>query len=117
MAETAAGELAAYLDGRQVSILILSGVARGTEFAVDQCRVTLGRGPGVDLSFDDPRMVREHAAIEFVDGSFGIRALSPEAGVQLNGGSIDCGDLKHGDRFLLGEHSFQFVIQNRRSKG
>ena len=46
------GLMSRYLERFDPSIVILTGRERGTEFAVSQIRLTLGRGPGVDLALD-----------------------------------------------------------------
>lgn len=106
------GRLAEYLGRYSPSILILSGREKGTELALDQRRLTLGRGPGVDLAVDDAAMAREHAAIEFGAEGFVISSLNGHA-VLLNGGEASSARLKDGDRFGLGEHTFQFLCPER----
>ncbi len=107
--------LAEFLSAYRPSIVILSGTARGMELTLDQPRVTMGRGPGVDLCFDDPAMSREHAAIEFVCGRFQIRRLEAASELVVNGGDASCVELKSEDRFRLGGHSFQFMLEERRA--
>lgn len=101
----------------RASIVILSGGASGSEYLLDQSQVSLGRGPGVDLAFDDAAMSREHAVVEFYGESFRIRDLGSTNGVTVNGSSVQVCKLKHGDRFDLGEHRFQYVIEKRESQG
>ncbi len=102
-----------YLARFQASIVILSGPAKGTEHALDRERITMGRGPGVDLAFDDSTMSRQHAAIEFSNGGFQLRDLESTNGTLLNGGEVKVGELKHRDRFQIGDLSFQFVREER----
>jgi pSer/pThr/pTyr-binding forkhead associated (FHA) protein len=102
-----------FLSRFQPAIVILSGAAKGTEYAIDSDRVTMGRGPGVDLAFDDSAMSREHLAIEFTSGGFRIRDLGSTNGTLLNGGELKVGELKHADKFQIGEHLFQLVIEER----
>ena len=101
----------------RASIVILSGGASGSEYLLDQSQVSLGRGPGVDLAFDDAAMSREHAVVEFYGEGFRIRDLGSTNGVTVNGSSVQVCKLKHGDRFDLGEHRFQYVIEKRESQG
>ena len=35
-------------------------------------------------------------------------------GVQVNGAPVQVAELEHGDRFQLGEHVFQLVLERRR---
>jgi len=105
-----------FLSQWSASIVILSGPATGTEHTVDQQRVSLGRGPGVDLAFDDKTMSRQHAVLEFSDGAYRLRDLGSCSGTRLNGGTPAVAELKHGDAFELGNHSFQFQLQERDEK-
>ncbi len=102
-----------FLSRFQPALVILSGNAKGTEYAIDAERVTIGRGPGTDLAFDDQAMSRQHAAIEFGNGGFRLRDLASTNGTKLDGGEIEVADLKHGDRFQVGTHLFQFVVEER----
>ncbi len=97
----------------RAAIVILSGGAAGSEYALDQSQISVGRGPGVDLAFDDAAMSREHAMVEFYGEGFRIRDLGSTNGVVVNGSSVQVCKLKHGDRFDLGEHHFQYVVEER----
>ncbi len=105
---------AEFLAAFRASLVILSGAARGAELPLDQLRVTLGRGPGVDLCFEDGEMARAHAAIEFSEGCYQIRALAAGKELFLNGGETAAAELKSEDRFRLGGHTFQFLLEERR---
>lgn len=96
------------------TIVVVVGGAEGSEFALDGERTTLGRGPGVTLAFPDDAMSREHAALEFAEDGFRIRDLGSRNGVCVNGADVPAADLKHGDRFQLGEHVFRFLVEERR---
>ena len=100
----------------QASIVVLNGDASGSEYVLDSQSVTIGRGPGVDLAIDDSAMSREHAVLELVRGGFRVRDLGSTNGVLLNGETVQAADLKHGDRFRLGDHTFQLVIEERERK-
>lgn len=102
-----------FLARNEVAVVILSGGAKGTEHCIDQPRVTIGRGPGVDLAFDDDTMSREHAAIEFASDELRLRDLGSTNGTVLNDSRVTVGSLKHGDRFKVGSHEFQLVLQDR----
>ena len=97
----------------RAAIVILSGGVEGSEHMLERPCISLGRGPGSDLSFDDDAMSRVHAALEFADGGFRIRDLGSTNGVLLNGGELEVGELKNGDRFQLGRHLFQFLLEKR----
>ena len=105
--------LSQFLARFQASVVILSGAAKGTEYAIDSALVTLGRGPGTDLAFDDSAMSRQHAAIEFESDGFQLRDMGSTNGTLLNGGKVEVAEIKHGDRFQIGTHVFQFVVEER----
>jgi len=100
-----------FLGTHRAAIVVLSGHAAGSEFDLDQPKLAIGRGPGVDFAFEDTAMSREHAAIEFSDGSFRIRDLGSTNGTELNGKTVKAGSLEHGDRIRVGEHVFQFILE------
>jgi pSer/pThr/pTyr-binding forkhead associated (FHA) protein len=102
-----------FLAKHRAAIVVLSGSAAGNEFAIDGPKVSLGRGPSADLTFDDSAMSREHVVIEFSDGGFRIRDLGSMNGTLVNGEVIQVGDLDHGDRLRIGEHDFQFILEKR----
>ena len=95
----------------KVTVVIVEGPSAGTEFEIDRESVVLGRGPDSDLCFDDPAMSREHAALELTGDGFRLRDLASSNGVTVNEAPTLVCDLKHGDRFQLGEHVFQYVLE------
>ena len=95
----------------KVTLVIVEGPSAGTEFEIDRESVVLGRGPDVDLCFDDTAMSREHATLELTGDGFRLRDLASSNGVTVNGASTLVCDLKHSDRFQLGEHVFQYVLE------
>jgi pSer/pThr/pTyr-binding forkhead associated (FHA) protein len=103
-----------FLTGWRAAIVVLSGGVVGSEHALERSRISLGRGPGTDLAFDDDSLSQAHAALEFTNGGFRIRDLGSTNGVLLNGAEVEVGDLKNGDRFQLGRHRFQFLLERRR---
>lgn len=104
--------LADFLATRRATLVVLSGEDAGSEFELDQPKISLGRGPGVDLAFEDSSMSREHAVFEYSDGGFRVRDLGSTNGTHLNDTPVKAGDLAHGDRLRLGEHVFQFLLED-----
>ncbi len=107
------GPECAFLARVRVTIVQVSGGAAGSEHELMSAHLTLGRGPDVDLAFDDSAMSREHAALEFVDDAYRLLDLGSTNGVLVNGAPVTAADLKHGDRFQLGDHVFQYVQEER----
>ena len=103
----------AFLARVRVTIVQVSGGAAGSEHELMSARLTLGRGPEVDLDFDDSAMSREHAALELADEGYRLLDLGSTNGVLVNGAPATAADLKHGDRFQLGDHVFQYVLEER----
>jgi len=97
-------------------VVVLSGEAAGTEYAMEQPSVSMGRGEEADWTFADETMSKEHAALEFTGGGVRLRDLGSMNGTRLNGGETRAADLKNGDRFQLGEHEFQFVLEKLSKK-
>ena len=106
-------EFTRYLAEFRAVIAVLEGSAAGSEFEIEKPRTTLGRGPGVDLAFPDPSMSKQHACVEWAGGGLRLGDLGSTNGVRVNGAVIVVAELKHGDRFQLGEHVFQLVLERR----
>ena len=104
-------DAAKFFQSHSASIVLVSGGVEGTEYSLDRTPITLGRGPGVDLLFDDDNMSRQHAVLEVADQAFRLRDLGSTNGLTINGSPSLQGTLKHGDRFQLGTHIFQYVLE------
>ena len=101
------------ISGLEASLIVVAGSGRGEEHRVTRARCLIGRGPGVDLSFDDPEMSERHSAIEFRDGRFRIVDLDSTNGTEINGTAVACGEVGHGDRIRIGRHVLQLLIERR----
>jgi pSer/pThr/pTyr-binding forkhead associated (FHA) protein len=103
----------AFLQHFRAALVVLTGDVAGSEFELASERTVIGRGPGVDLAFDDDAMSRQHAALELGPRGFRIQDLGSTNGIAVNESETQVAELKHGDRFKMGEHSFQLVIEKR----
>jgi len=112
-AGTSGQEIETFFSRYCAAIVIIEGDAEGSEYTLDRTRLTMGRGPGVDLAFDDPSMSREHVALELVTGGFRIRDLGSTNGLMVNGSPCQAAKLKHGDRFQIGDYCFQYLVEER----
>ena len=101
-----------FLSSKRAKLVIISGDRMGAEFTLERECVTLGRGPNVDLAFDDASMSRQHAAVEFVDQQFRVRDLGSTNGTRLNGNPVQVGELQHGDRLDIGSQQLQLIIED-----
>jgi pSer/pThr/pTyr-binding forkhead associated (FHA) protein len=100
-----------FIAGWRATVVVLSGDAAGTEYTMERPGVSMGRGEEADWTFADDTMSKEHAILEFTGGGIRLRDLGSMNGTRLNGGETRVADLKNGDRFQLGEHEFQFVLE------
>ncbi len=96
-------------------IIVLSGGGAGMEYGLDQRRVSIGRGPGVDLALEDSSLIAKHAVIEFQDGGFSLRRVAERAALLVNGHPTASAALKPEDQFRLGEVAFSYVLEPRSS--
>jgi predicted component of type VI protein secretion system len=106
-------DLGHFLSEFRAAIIVLSGGASGMEYVLDQRRISVGRGPGVDLALDDPSLASLHAVLEFEDGGFSLRSMTKSADMQVNGSSVTATVLKTEDRFQLGGLTFSYVVEPR----
>jgi len=99
------------------SLVLVAGGAEGSEFPLEKPCTTVGRGPDVDLPFPDDAMSRQHAAFEVQPMGVRVRDMGSTNGTHVNGEPVASADLKHGDKVTIGEHCFQYVVEEReRSK-
>ena len=89
--------LEGFLGKHRATIVTLAGTTAGNEYELTQARMSIGRGPGVALEFDDSTMSREHAAFEVVDEAVRLRDLGSTNGILVNGAPVLTAKLKHGD--------------------
>jgi pSer/pThr/pTyr-binding forkhead associated (FHA) protein len=102
-----------FIEAWSPSLVVLSGGLQGTDYPIERTSTVVGRGPGVDLALDDETLSRQHASIEFADGGLRLRDLGSLNGVCINGSVAKSGELKHGDRFQLGDLAFQLILEER----
>ena len=110
-------EKSLFLARHRTSLVVVQGHAIGTEYVLEADGITLGRGPGVDIAFEDDSMSRQHAAIELGSDGYHVRDMGSTNGLLVNGAKVDGADLKHGDRIQLGEHVLQYLIEKRERVG
>ncbi len=101
----------AFLQRNQVSLIVVNGPSSGSEYTLDNAKVVVGRGPGVDLAFRDEAMSREHLCLELSEDGYRARDLASTNGVRVNGADILAVDLDHGDTIELGQHRFQYIVE------
>jgi serine/threonine-protein kinase len=104
-------EDAAGFERYTASLIVVSGRSTGEEHTVDRPHWLVGRGPGVDMAFDDPEMSQRHLRIEFSRGRFHAIDLDSTNGTRVNGTAVAAAELVHGDRIQAGAHVFQILIE------
>ena len=107
------GGLAGFLEAYEPTLVVVRGSLAGEEHSLDREKLVLGRGPGVDLAFDDDEMSSQHAAVEFTGKAFRICDLGSTNGTFVNGKPIHARDLEAGDRIELGRHLLQLRLEER----
>lgn len=88
---------------RQVCLLVVdSGLEQGVWYEVFGLPLTLGAAAGNDVTFDDPRVSRNHAVLERRGRVIELVDLNSENGTLVNGERIARRALADGDRVSLG---------------
>ncbi len=106
-------DLAAFLARFDATLVVVRGFVAGDEHALDRPKLVLGRGPGVDLAFDDAEMSCQHAAIEWSGEGFRVCDLGSTNGTLVNGKRVQAHELAPGDRLELGRHVLQLRLEER----
>jgi pSer/pThr/pTyr-binding forkhead associated (FHA) protein len=96
----------------QVSVVIIKGYAEGMEYSVTKEYTVLGRDKEADIAVKDPLVSRRHAAIIYHDGGFVLQDLESTNGTTVNGTLIQQTDLRHRDKFRIGDTTIQFVLED-----
>ena len=98
----------------RAALVVLEGSESvGSELPLEQEKIILGRGPGGDLAFRDSAMSCEHAALERVEQGYRVRDLASTNGVFVNGCETLASELEHGDRLQIGDHVFQYLVEEK----
>jgi pSer/pThr/pTyr-binding forkhead associated (FHA) protein len=79
------GGLAGFLERYEATLVVVRGKRAGKEHPLDRDKLVLGRGPGVDLAFEDDEMSSQHAAVEFAGEGFRVSDLGSTNGLFVNG--------------------------------
>ena len=105
-------DIAGFLERFEATLVVVRGQIAGDELLLDRPRLVLGRGPGVDVGFDDSQMSCQHAALEFTGGGFRICDLGSTNGTLVNGKPVQARELGSGDRIELGQHVVQLRLEH-----
>ena len=95
----------------KASVVIIKGHAAGMEYPIEKAYTVIGRDKdGTDIPINDPLISRQHAAISYEQGAFVLKDLESTNGTIMNGSEITRTQLKHRDRFSLGDTTIQFIL-------
>jgi len=104
-------DLGAFLERFDATLVVERGAIAGDEHLLDREKLVLGRGPGVDLHFEDSEMSCQHAVIEFTGVGFRVCDLGSTNGTRVNGAPVSARELEAGDRLELGQHVLRLRLE------
>jgi hypothetical protein len=94
------------------SALVLTLVYNGERFPVTKDRFVIGRGKqSSDLTLKDPNVSRQHALVEFDNGSYFMVDMGSTNGVTYNGQRIARKAIAEGDLFRICDHDLRFTYR------
>ena len=96
-------------DDQDISLKVLEGHEKGTVYAMQKPRMTIGRANS-DVNINDMLSSRIHCAIEVSDKTVLLRDLESTNGTLVGGEPIQTVLLTDGSVFQVGAHSFQLMI-------
>ena len=108
---TTAREARARLGRLRATLVVLEGGAAGTEHVLAGPRRVLGRGPEVDLAFEDEEMSQQHLSLEWCGESLHLTDLGSTNGTRVNGEAVSTVQLDHGDLIAFGRHVLQLLLE------
>jgi hypothetical protein len=97
--------------GFKFMIMVSSGPDKGATYQLLPPKVTMGRGTENNVVFNDPRVSRNAALIEFSMEQITITDLSSRDSVSVNGRRAKSASIKNGDHVLIGDTEFVFVVE------
>jgi pSer/pThr/pTyr-binding forkhead associated (FHA) protein/tetratricopeptide (TPR) repeat protein len=96
-------------EGGRPRLVALTTDLAGTEFAIDDDSVVLGRTDDSDIVIDHRSISRQHARISFENGSWMLADAGSSNGIKVNGEEYKQTALRKGDIIELGHVKLRFV--------
>jgi len=91
-------------------LVMLAGPAPGTEFTLEDDRLTIGRAVEAGISVNHNSVSRIHCEVHALgDGRFEVIDMDSSNGVRVNGTDLRRGIIEPGDVIELGDVQFKFV--------
>lgn len=91
----------------KAKVVCIEGDLASSEFELDD-NTSIGRSPSNDIVLKEPKVSRQHAAINKIDGSFVVVDLKSSNGVFVNGRKVEEVVLEDGDEILIGNTKMIF---------
>jgi pSer/pThr/pTyr-binding forkhead associated (FHA) protein len=99
------------LPPKGVALRFISGKYQGGEYPLEEGReVLIGRSSDLDMVLVEEMVSRRHARIELRNGIISIEDLGSTNGTFVNGEKIVRGELREGDRVLIGTSILKVVL-------
>lgn len=97
--------------GKALGLLVSrAGTDLGNEYRVGGKTVSIGAGPRCGVRIDDPALAFEEARIWVRDGHLMLHKFTKLTAMELQGASGGWEILEPGDRFEIGQHTFEFKL-------
>lgn len=98
----------------RATLTVMSGANAGRVCALNHRDTVLGRGPTVDLTFEDAAISRVHARISCEADGYVLEDLGSTNGTLLKGARVTRAPVASGDRFQLGPNVvLRFAVTDR----
>ncbi len=95
------------LEAGKARVICIEGDISPAEFELDD-NTSIGRSPSNDIVLKEPKVSRQHAAINLIDGNYVIVDLKSSNGIYVNGRKVEEVVLEDGDELLIGNSKFTF---------
>jgi hypothetical protein len=90
----------------------LTLIYNGERHPITKDRFVIGRGKqSSDLMLKDPNVSRQHALVEFLNGSYFMVDMGSTNGVTYNGDRVSRQAIAEGDLFRICDHDLQFTYR------
>lgn len=96
---------------KRARLKVVDGPDRGQEFALEKHRSIIGRR-NADVVLRDPRVSRQHAAIEVYKDRVLVKDLGSSNGTLVNGRRIEVEMLSPGSRIRIGDTTLELLLQS-----
>ena len=91
---------------------VLTAFYGGQRYTVNKDRFIIGRGKqSSDLTIKDPNVSRQHAMVEFLNGTYYMVDMGSTNGVEFNGQRIARKPITEGDLYRICDHEVRFTYR------